>query len=128
MKKTLFFLGLAVIGLSACSKDKRINRQLDGSWNVTMYENVVISPQTEYIYNFNKEKNGKGSGNYSITYPGFSTSKEFTYEIKDEQMKYMVKDSTGQTVTIMLNVASHSKDKIVFVNASGKITNLRTRE
>lgn len=128
MKKSLFFLFAASLIFSACSKDRKISRLLDGSWNVTMYENVIISPQTQYIYNFNKEKKGKGSGTYSIAYPGFSTTKDFTYEINNQTMKYMVKDSTGATVTTYLSVAAYNKNKMILVNvANNKVTNLRAR-
>lgn len=128
MKTTLFFLLFSAMIFSACSKERRINRQLDGKWYATMYENIVISPQISYEFNFSKEKKGKGTGYNTISYPGFYSKTQFTYEINGETMKYMVQDSAGKIVTAHLNIVDHSKDRMVFVNlGNGKTTNLRAK-
>lgn len=124
MRKTFFVFCIIALAFSACTKDGRISRQLNGSWNCTMNENVIISPQTKYEYHFKKEKGKSGNGYTVIAYPGFYSEKHFTYEISDEQLKVNFEDSTNFTY----DVTEHNKNKIVLTNmVNGKITNLRAK-
>ena len=92
MKKILFIAALSLIVLSACNKDKKFNKSLDGTWLTTSINGIPVTMADAPIqYKFSKST--KLGGTVSITYfDNFSVDDEYSgsYKISDE----------GKTITI----------------------------
>lgn len=128
MKKNLIaFVAVAVLILSSCSKDTRINNQLDGSWNVTKFENSTLSSGQSITFTFSKDKKGKGTGTQTISGTGiFDGTTSFSYEVLDEKLIQTTVVS-GFTNVEISTIKEHSKDKMVLVNSDNEETVLEAK-
>ena len=115
--KNLFFalFALLTITLSACSKDRRINNKLEGTWKVTIYENVNMPDGSSLILTFDKGKKGKGTGTAVGTGFFILSNFAFVYNIDNEKMTM----SHGSTVDVY-TVVDFSKDEIKLQTPEGK--------
>jgi hypothetical protein len=115
--KNLFFVLIAAltIGLTSCSKDRRINKKLEGSWNVTVYENVVMPSGSSLSLTFNKGSNGSGTGTSAGTGYFILSNFTFIYDIVDEKMTM-----THGTSVDKYTISDYSSSEITFITLQGK--------
>lgn len=110
MKNIFLVLAVAAIGLVACSKEKKVNKRLDGSWTLVSENDKEIADDSKTVLTFNKDKKeGTGSRMYT-TSDGISTTTEFTYTL----------DNNVLTVdNNMYTVVTYEKAELVLKSTNG---------
>ena len=110
--KRLFLGVMAVTMLTACSKEKRINKQLEGTW--TMTEVVTItnngSPSTDNTETttiFNKDGTGTGSSSGSGSNP-FPTN-DFTWSNTADKLTVI---DPQKPETLIFDILENSKKQM----------------
>ncbi len=126
MKKILFaLLAITTLSLSSCSKEQTINRQLDGSWNATIVDDVAVPSGTSVTYTFSKDKKGKGTGTYTASgFGAFDGTYNFNYTIVDDKITWTY---TNSSVSEVYTVSDHSKKDMTFTNTDGEKTVLEAK-
>ena len=112
MKKMIFALVGSALLLTACSRENKLNKILDGEWNVTELDNQPMPSGTTGTIKF--EAGSKGTGNITSTFtvtgiaqPMVSTG---TYELEeDTKMTTFVGNDTS-----VVTVVSYSKTDLHF--------------
>ncbi|MES2588607.1 MAG: hypothetical protein V4622_06455 [Bacteroidota bacterium] len=113
MKKVLFaLLAFSALTFSSCSKDAKINRRIDGSWNVVSIDGETMPSGSSYVMNFTKDKKTTGDGSIVVTDGGATETLAFTYSVTDEVLTF-VHDGITET----LKVKTYEKKKIEFVDS-----------
>lgn len=127
MKKMFFaFLAVTVLSLASCSKERRINNQLDGSWKATIVDDVAVPSGMSLTYKFEKGKKGKGTGTQTTSGTGqFDGTVNFNYEISGDKIAMTY---TNTAFSNVYTVTEHSKKKMVLTDvADGKKTTLEAQ-
>ncbi len=90
MKKLMMMMVAATLVLASCSKETKLNKKLDGSWNAVSYSvNGVEQSMTgiTMVMAFVKDKKGVGTYTQTMTMTGFPSSVETgTYDLTDDTM------------------------------------------
>lgn len=121
MKKMLFVM-LAVVAVVAasCSKEAKLNKTLDGTWNVTKIDGAALPTGMSMKITFVKGKKGVGTYTSVTTIPGFGTDTQTgSYELEDDTKLYMTPTGGTKDTT---TVVSYSKTDIKFSSVSGTTT------
>jgi hypothetical protein len=119
MKKLLFVAITAVaIAFASCSKEAKLNRAIDGVWNVTKIDGTAIPADLSLTIEFSKEKKGKGTYKTTYTMGSVSSTDEGTYAL-DGDTKLILTDKGGDKDT--LNVVTYTKKAIQFKDNGGTI-------
>jgi hypothetical protein len=114
MKKLLSALVISATVLFSCSKEAKLNRKLDGEWNVTLMDNEAVASDEAMTFKFEKEKNGKGTITLTDAYSGFSFAG--TYELNKDEVINAVFSFLGDEETWNFVVTEYSKDKLKLVD------------
>ena len=122
MKKIITLLLPVLFLITACSKDQKVVRQLDGTWKVTdVKENGASVNASEYEglkYSFEKCKVSKEACNGSVTQQGLTLA--FTYKITDDGEKIVFTTTFfGATDTETADIIEHSNSKFVISGKDG---------
>jgi PBP1b-binding outer membrane lipoprotein LpoB len=118
MKKFLF-LSVAILAfvLGSCSKEARLNRKLDGKWEVTTVDGNTVSDLDKYTVEFTKDKKGKGSVMYTSTSIGLSFIG--FYDLEKNEKITVTMNLNGTTDTSVQKVKEYSKSKLVLTDEDG---------
>jgi hypothetical protein len=96
MKKLLFlFVSVAIIAAS-CSKEAKLNKRLDGVWDVVSMDGEALTGDNAATLSFSKED--KGSGKVSFTQEG--DTMEGTYTLEKDDKITMVFDGETSVWTV----------------------------
>jgi hypothetical protein len=122
MKKIITILALAVILVSACSKDQKVVKQLDGEWKTTAVKvngvSVDMSAYGDVRYKFTKCKVSKGDCDGTLisqdpTKGSIETS--FTYNIENDGKTINIKYSfLGFTTSIKGDIIEQTKTTFIY--------------
>lgn len=117
----MFFATLAIF--SSCSKDQKVVKELDGSWNISSrtYDGVA-APASEtngVVYKFNACKLKEGDCDGSISAPDSSkgtVTYDFKYSISEKGTKFNITVSLLGILseTVSADIVEHSKSKFVY--------------
>lgn len=116
MKKLMMIMVAATMLLASCSKESRLNRKLDGTWNLTSYTvngfNVPLTGVSMSVV-FVKDKKGVGSYTLTYTFTGLGSQVETgTYSLTDDTKITLTKvtptPSVGETPN-NTTITSYSK-------------------
>lgn len=126
MKKILLFC-ISIFIITACSKDVKINKELQGSWNVTTWADSSVATGIIKM-EFAKTTKKEGAGVITLTQSIISLTQEYTYSLSDQ--KFMI-DAPAKTITVLgffpytmpafkatCSVLEHSKTKFVVTDDS----------
>jgi len=117
MKKGLLVLLVAVLAVvSSCSKDAKINRRLDGEWNVVSIGGVVPEATESYTMKFIKEDKLTGDGTFTYTFLSESFVDAFTYSVLDQKITLII-DGTAE----MFSVTKYDKDRMEMIDTDGDL-------
>ena len=113
---TLF--GVAVL-FASCSKERKLNKRLDGEWNVTMVDGNAVNSPMSFVLKFEKDKKGKGKMT-STFFDGTTTEVEnYNYELDEDNKLYTFETSGAASDT--LNVAEYSKTKLKLIGTDNYV-------
>lgn len=127
MKKILIMMIAVTLVLASCSKEARLNRKLEGTWNVQSYtQNGTPFNMTGLTRSITFTKDKKGVGNYSMTttilsFPTFETGTyAITSDTKITKTQVAPVVTSGSVITVM-NIVSFSKTDLTLsvVTSSG---------
>ncbi len=123
MKKVLSIVAIAMLFIAtSCSKEAKLNRKLDGEWNVTTVDGVALDASATLTFKFEKDKKGNGkvtttSTDTDIDYQGqteyFSQTGTYTLT-KDEVITMTFVDSESSGVTAAVTVTDYDKSNMTF--------------
>ncbi len=116
MKKVLFaLLAMTVLVASSCSKEKKINKRLDGTWKAVMLDNDVLTSTESAEFTFTKDEKDNGTGIMSLKDGEFTLALTFTYTLVEDKMD-MIVDFLGEKDTIMYTVTKYDKTDLELVD------------
>lgn len=117
MKRGLLILLVAVLAVvSSCSKDAKINRRLDGEWQVVSIGGVAPEATESYVMKFIKEDKLTGNGTLTYTFMSQSYTDAFTYTVLDQKITLII-DGTAEILT----VTTYEKDRMELVDSDGDL-------
>jgi len=118
MKKGLLILLVAVLAVaSSCSKDAKINRRLDGEWQVVTIGGLLPEFGWWYTFKFIKEDKLTGKGTLRVKYfDSINIPSTFTYSVLDQKTT-LVFDGTAE---IWL-VTKIEKNRMEMVDSDGDV-------
>lgn len=118
MKKILFALFAVTVIVTSCSKEAKLNKRLDGKWNVVTYDGTALPSGASMSITFDKDKKGKGTYSMTQTFPPSpSYTDAGTYDLVDDATIYFLSSTAGSTQDT-LNVASYSKTDLTLTTTS----------
>src|SRR5687767_3317300 len=90
MKKLIISALLSsVLFLFSCSKEKKINKDIQGTWKATVWDGKSVDPNTTYTISFAKTGKVEGTGNIVVSTTSvitFSVTQPFKYTIDTDRM------------------------------------------
>lgn len=111
MKKLMMMLVAVTLIFASCSKEAKLNRKLDGEWNVETIDGITMSGYT-MVFEFEKDKK---EGDVTITATQAGESPEIykgTYKLtKDDIITMTLIDGTSSEIYIA-TVNSYSKSDL----------------
>lgn len=118
MKKFLF-LSVAILAfvLGSCSKEAKLNRKLDGKWEITTEDGTAVADDEKYTVEFTKDKDGKGAVTMASTSQGIAFTGTYVLD-KDEKITITL-NAFGTTDVTILKVKDYSKSKLVLTDEDG---------
>ncbi len=123
MKKIIFALiAITMLSLSSCSKETRINNKLDGFWNVTQSDNIVMPAGSTLTLDFSKGKKGAGTGTSKGTGYFILATYDFAYQITSNKLE-ILHASTKDSYT----VTEYTSQNITLTKSNGTISKLEAK-
>lgn len=116
MKKVLLSIFVIAVFAVSCSKENKLNRRLDGEWNVTTLGGTALPSGSSMTFKFEKDKKGKGS--YTSVFSDGTTTETTTgtYDL-EEDTKIYTTDSDGEKDTLV--VVSYDKTSLKLTDVAG---------
>lgn len=120
MKKSILIIPFALLVISACNKNQKVVKQLDGDWKLTGEKvngtAVTVSDNITYHFDKCKVKNEDCDGSMSFT---DSTKGSITlpmkYNVTEDGTKFTtIVNILGSDETTVSDIVEHSKSKFVF--------------
>jgi hypothetical protein len=111
MKKNALLLIMTVLlVLSSCSKANKVNKSIDGEWNVETIGGQNMDPGEKYVFKFDKDKKGKGSFTITYTYLGGTDVEIGNYILEDD--KYLYLRWAADSYAYALKIQEYSKTEL----------------
>lgn len=124
----------ATMMMASCSKESKLNKKLDGSWNlVSMSENGVDQPMTgmTMVMAFVKDKKGVGTYTQTFTITGFPASVETgTYALTDDTSISITKLTPTAGTASSVTVTDYSKTDMTLTDtdANGIVSVMKLKK
>ena len=116
MKKILIALFAVTMIVSSCSKEAKLNKKLDGTWNVVSVAGTTLPSGSTMTVAFAKDKKGKGTYTMTQTFPPAAAMTDAgTYDLVDDETIYMLSSTAGSTKDT-LTVTAYSKTDMTLTN------------
>ena len=134
MKKLMMIRVAATMMMASCSKESKLNKKLDGSWNlVSMSENGVDQPMTgmTMVMAFVKDKKGVGTYTQTFTITGFPASVETgTYALTDDTSISITKLTPTAGTASSVTVTDYSKTDMTLTDtdANGIVSVMKLKK
>jgi hypothetical protein len=111
MKKNVFLFMMATLFiLSSCSKAAKVNKKIDGEWNVESIGGQSLDPGETFVFKFEKDKAGKGSFTITTSYQGNSDTEIGNYILEDDQYIYL--RWAADSYAFVLKIQEYSKTEL----------------
>ncbi len=121
MKKILLSLTLLVLLSVSCSKEKRLNKDLQGSWVASVWDGAAADPNVEYKVTFSKTTKKEGTGTITLTnkvLTALSVTQPFEYSIDEDKVSVdapavsAILGLTFPAINEILTVTEHSSTSL----------------
>lgn len=101
-KKYFLFALLGLLLLTACNKDQRISRKIDGDWEAIVFMGSTPDPDEKIIFSFDKDKNGEGKGTIELKDNWGTEVYGINYFVKNDYLTIIAdEDPVVYTITSM---------------------------
>jgi len=108
MRKLLFVFVAVAFMFASCSKESKLNKRLDGDWNVVSIAGEALTAANPMTITFNKDKKGAGTFSYTGSYTYNDGTKDVTetftgngtYQLEKDEKITMVEDGDSDVSTI----------------------------
>ena len=120
MKKILFAVVAVALIVTSCSKESKLNKKLDGTWNVSTVDGTTLPSGASMSITFSKDK--KGEGTYSMTQtlpPAPAETDAGSYTLVEDETIYMTSSTAGSTQDT-ITVTSYSKTDMTLTGSDKK--------
>lgn len=114
---SISFLACFVFLLQACSRDKKLNTRLDGSWEAEQFLGVRATKNTQFKLTFEKDAAKEGYGVMYIRSGSSEYTEGFTYTIDNENLNLFSENNF-----YFFRITSSSKKRMTLIDQSDKIT------
>lgn len=127
----MMVLFVATTVLASCSKESKLNRKIDGTWDIVTMGGVAPSTfgVTSFTIEFSKDK--KGTGTYTTTMVGATGTDTGTgtYELTDDTKITMTNTPVaGETSTPDVNtVTDYSKTDMTLTSSENTVIVLKKK-
>ena len=123
---------VATMVLASCSKESRLNRKLDGTWDVVSYGTYTPASMELTAFNiaFSKDKKGVGSYTTTMTSAAGTETGTGTYVLTDDTKITMTSTPVaGYTSTPDVNtITDYSKTDLTLTDADGVVIVLKKKK
>jgi uncharacterized protein (TIGR03066 family) len=125
MKKVLSILAIAMLFIAtSCSKEAKLNRKIDGEWNLVSVDGVAPEAGSSMTIKFEKDKKGTGAVTMTESGGGMSFAIPGTYTLTDDKTITMVLTFFGESTTEIYSVSSYSKKELTMTDESKNVYKL----
>jgi hypothetical protein len=131
MKNVLFAsAALVMLVMVSCSKEAKLNRKIDGVWNVVTYDGAAMAEGYSTTYTFTKDKKGVGTYKSVYVYPwgnsSISVNDAGTYTLLEDTKLTLQSTTHPNEDPEVFTVMEYSKTDLKTAElVSGKITTLK---
>lgn len=127
MKKIMALMLAVTLVFASCSKERKLNRKLDGEWTLSTIDGVPPSNPTATI-SFNKDKK-EGTYNFILSYKsGISVIISGNYSLtKDETITLTPTDLTNFDVAVFTVTAYDKTDLTLTEKKDGEVWKLKKK-
>jgi len=105
------------IMFASCSKSNKLNKRLDGEWNVVTIDGTALGSGESVVIKFTKDKKGKGAYVTTFTFSGVSDTETGTYVLEDDTKITMTE--TGETTGDVSLIKDYSKTDLTLTDTDG---------
>jgi hypothetical protein len=117
MKKSLFILLVLIATITfSCSKDAKINRRIDGEWNVVSIDGVNPEANESITLKFDKDDKLTGDGTLTEISSFGNYTTPFTYKVGSEKI-ICIMDGSSE----VLSVFTYEKDKLELIDSDNRL-------
>ena len=131
MKKILF-LSIAILALVSCSKESRLNKKIDGTWDIVSVEGETPASMglSSMTIEFTKDEKGKGAYIVKMTEGVLSESITGTYALTDDTKITMTDTPTSGEVSTPeeMTINSYSKTDLTMTSVEDKTVIILTKK
>jgi hypothetical protein len=136
MKKLMMVMFVATAILASCSKESKLNRKLDGKWDVVSMTTagVTMTPTemgaTSFVIEFTKDKKGVGSYTTTMVAATATETSTGTYTLTDDTKMTMTETpAAGSTSTPdVMTVNDYSKTDMTMTSTSGTVIKVKKQK
>ncbi len=121
MKKGLVLMMLAVVFVFAsCSKESKLNRKLDGKWNLTKLDGNALPSGYSSSITFTKDKK-VGTYSTTFTFGGLSGTDSGTYTLEGDTKITTTSNTSGSTA-VTSTIVEYTKTTLKISDADGDVS------
>lgn len=119
MKSMNYFLPalFIVLLLTACNKDQRTSRRIDGDWTASVFMGSVMNPGEEVNFSFDKDEKGEGKGLIEVKDNWGTEVYAMKYYIKNDYLTIIVDEDP-----LVFTINSLDRKKIKLTDTYGDAT------
>lgn len=90
------FLMFIAVG---CNKDQQTSKDLNGTWKLEKVNEDPVDEDFNYTITYNKDKDGKGTGNVSYNEGATTITRDFNYSVDGDKIQM---ESEGEIDTAII--------------------------
>jgi hypothetical protein len=133
MKNLLFAsAALVMLVLVSCSKESKLNRKIDGEWNIVTYDGAAMAEGQSMTITFTKDKKGVGTYKMVSVYPfgnsTITTTDDGTYTLTEDTKMTMQSTTDPENDPENITVMEYSKTDLKLSDSDGTIMELKIVE
>ena len=102
---------------ASCSKSNKLNKRLDGEWNVVSIDGTALGSGESMVVKFTKDKKGKGTYTMTFVFAGMTETATGAYVLEDDTK--ITFTETGATTGDVSLVKDYSKTDMTITEVDG---------
>lgn len=124
MKKVLALLVAVTMLFSSCSKEKKLNRKLDGKWDIESFSGVPPKAGESISVIFNKDKK-EGTFSIKVTQNGFSVAIKGKYTLTEDEIITLTPTDLTNYDILVFTVTKYDKQDLTLTQSDNTVWKLK---